>query len=388
MLFERQLLICIALLWLSGTALRVTILAVPPVIPLIQADLHMSATEIGLLSGLPVMLFAVAALPGSLLISRLGARTTLIGGLLVLAVGAGLRGGSSSLATLYATTTVMGLGVAIVQPSMPVLVREWLPSRVGFGTAVYSNGLLVGEILPVWMAAVLLPLLGDGWRLELSAWSVPVLFVALLIIIEAPRSNAAGGVVKALPWWPDWKNPLIWLLGMMFGSINAMYYASNAFLPPYLHSLGRDDLINSALTALNLGQLPASLLILATANRLERRAWPYLVAGLVTLISVSGLVFIVGAWTIIWAALLGCAVGAAFVLALTLPPVLAKQEDVARTSAAMFTLSYAIAMAIALACGAVWDITGLPSSAFAPVGLCTIALSALAWILKTKGQLR
>jgi CP family cyanate transporter-like MFS transporter len=28
-------------------------------------------------------------------------------------------------------------------------VRGWLPHRIGFGTAVFTNGLLVGEILPV-----------------------------------------------------------------------------------------------------------------------------------------------------------------------------------------------------------------------------------------------
>jgi CP family cyanate transporter-like MFS transporter len=53
----------VVLLWLAGIALRLTILAVPPVISLIQSDLHLSGTEIGILSGLPMVLFACAALP-------------------------------------------------------------------------------------------------------------------------------------------------------------------------------------------------------------------------------------------------------------------------------------------------------------------------------------
>jgi len=40
------------LLWLAGTGLRLTILAVPPVIPLIHDELNLSATEIGILTGL------------------------------------------------------------------------------------------------------------------------------------------------------------------------------------------------------------------------------------------------------------------------------------------------------------------------------------------------
>ena len=78
----REFWIAASLLWLGGVGLRLTILAVPPVIALIQADLHLSGTEIGILSGLPVILFGIAALPGSLLIARFGALSTLVAGLL------------------------------------------------------------------------------------------------------------------------------------------------------------------------------------------------------------------------------------------------------------------------------------------------------------------
>jgi MFS transporter, CP family, cyanate transporter len=380
----------LGLLWLSGMALRLTMLAVPPVIPLIQADLHMSATEIGLLSGLPVLLFALAALPGSLLIARLGARTTLIGALMVVVTGAALRGWSWNAAALYAATAIMGIGIAIMQPAMPVLVREWQPGRVGFATAVYSNGLLVGEVLPIWLAAPLvMPLVGHAWRFELAVWSLPVLLIALLVMMFAPPiSGTNTGRARAQGWWPNWRDPLIWRLGVMFSSVNATYFASNAFLPGYLASVGRDDLIHGALTALNLGQLPASLLMLAVASKLERRAWPYVAGSIVMTISLAGLVFMVGALTILWAALLGFACGAMLVLGLTLPPLLCGHENVGRTSAAMFTLSYTIAVAAALACGAAWDVSGIASMAFVPIGLCTLALSVSALMLKARRQLR
>jgi MFS transporter, CP family, cyanate transporter len=48
-----RLLIALLLLWLVGIALRLTILAVPPVIPLIHDDLDLNATQIGILTGLP-----------------------------------------------------------------------------------------------------------------------------------------------------------------------------------------------------------------------------------------------------------------------------------------------------------------------------------------------
>ena len=84
----RKLFIPLALLWLAGNGLRLTVLAVPPVIPLIHHDLHLSETGVALLGSLPPLLFAVAAVPGSLLIARLGAARALMAGLLLTAAGA------------------------------------------------------------------------------------------------------------------------------------------------------------------------------------------------------------------------------------------------------------------------------------------------------------
>src|SRR5512140_1494736 len=81
---------CLALLWLSGAGLRLTILAVPPVIPLMHDDLHMSQTAVGIIAGLPPILFACAAVPGSLLIARFGALPTLVIGLMATGIGSAL----------------------------------------------------------------------------------------------------------------------------------------------------------------------------------------------------------------------------------------------------------------------------------------------------------
>lgn len=118
------------LLWLTGNALRLSILAIPPVLALIQADLHLSGTEIGVLTGLPVILFAAAAVPGSLLIARVGAVPALVIGLLLAAAGSALRGLAPEITALYAATIVMGAGIAIMQPSLPPIVRAWLPQPV------------------------------------------------------------------------------------------------------------------------------------------------------------------------------------------------------------------------------------------------------------------
>ena len=116
---SQRVLTPLLLLWLAGVALRLTILAVPPVIPRIHDELNLSATQIGILTGLPSMLFAFAAVPGSLLIARLGIRTALIVGLALTAIAGALRGALPDVSWLFFMTMAMGAGVAIMQVTMP-----------------------------------------------------------------------------------------------------------------------------------------------------------------------------------------------------------------------------------------------------------------------------
>jgi CP family cyanate transporter-like MFS transporter len=189
---SRDIFISLGLLWLAGAALRMTVLALPPLLPLIHGDLDLSETEIGTLAGLPALMFAAIAVPGSLVIARFGARRALIAGLLVTALAGAARAAASDVATLFAATLVMGGGIAVMQPALPPIVRAWLPDRIGFATAVYTNGLLIGEILAVSLTLpVVLPLAGGSWRSAIAFWGLPVLFIALLVALLGPRRTAA-----------------------------------------------------------------------------------------------------------------------------------------------------------------------------------------------------
>jgi MFS transporter, CP family, cyanate transporter len=358
----------IALLWIAGIGLRLTVLALPPVIPLLEVDLGLTGTQIGVLSGLPMFLFAAAALPGSLLIARFGALTAVIVGLLLAGVAGSLRGAVADIAWLYITTILMGAGVAFMQPALAALARAWAPHRIGFATAVYTNGLLVGETLPVALTLPLvLPLVDGSWRVSFVVWGVPMIGFAAAMLL-APRAKAVPGAAPRR-WWPDWGDSLIWRLGLILSSVNSVYFNANAFIPSYLTSAGRADLVGPALTALNFAQLPASFLLLGVAQRLERRAWPLIVLGIAMLVALAGIAMTASGWTVAFAAALGFFGAATLALGLTLPAVLSAPEDVARTSAAMFTVSYAVAMLFSVLSGAAWDLAGDPRWAFLPIAI-------------------
>lgn len=355
------------LLWLAGNGLRLTILAIPPVLALIIVDLKLSGTEVGILNAIPVSLFALVAVPGSLLIARVGAVPALIIGLLVAAGGSALRGFASDPWMLYITTIIMAAGIAVMQPSLPPTVRQWVPDRIGFATAVYTNGLLCGEIFPVAFAGLLLPLLAGSWRASLVLWSIPLVVIALVIFLLQPGGKSAP-VSRPQLWMPDWRDPLLWKVGIIMSGANQLYFCTNAFLPGYLLQTGRTDLIGPALTALNVGQLPASFILLAMASRWERRKWPLLAAVAIGFIGIVGTLAFTGGWGVVAsAALIGFACAVTLTLVLALPALLVAPDDVPRMSAGVFTLGYGFAMIMSILGGVAWDISGKAMFAFLPV---------------------
>ncbi|WP_163144620.1 MFS transporter, partial [Arhodomonas sp. KWT] len=170
----------LTLLWLTGLYLRVPILVAPPLAPVIGDDLALSQTVIGALTTLPVLMLAVGALPGALAIARLGARRTLALALVLVAASSAARGLAPPPAVLLAATAILGLGVAAMQPALPALVPLWCPGFVALGSAVYMNGMLMGEFVGAGLTLpVIMPLTGGSWRLTLLTWSLPALAVGV-----------------------------------------------------------------------------------------------------------------------------------------------------------------------------------------------------------------
>jgi CP family cyanate transporter-like MFS transporter len=367
------------LLWLSGASLRITVLAIAPVIPLIQRDLNMSGTEVGILSGLPTLLLALAAILGAFAMSRFGALSTLIGGLVLVAIGTVSRGAADDVAVLFITTIVMSIGVAVAQPTLAVLVRDWLPNDIGFGTATYANGLIAGAIIPIsLMIPIVMPLSIDSWRLAIAVWSVPVLLVVGLLLLFAPKTSRNRVLdVLGRDSWASLDYDLIWRIGLIFGANNGIFFGTNSFLPSYLSSIGRSDLTSLALTFYNFAQLPSSLLMIKLASQVERRVWPYVFAGVLALASIGVIVSTANSWIVLASSALGFASGITLTLGLALPPLLSAPSHVGRVSAAMFLLSYTYAMIVAVCGGVAWDITGRAGAAFVVIAISILPLLIL-----------
>ena len=363
------------LLWLGGVCVRLTMLAVPPLVPLIHRELHLDEKAVGALVSGPVLILAIAAVPGSLLIAKLGVRGALITGLGSVALFGALRGLGPSVAVLFGATFLMGVGVAVTQPAFPHLVREWFPRRIAIATAVYSNGILVGETFPTALTTPfgVLPLAHGDWRWALAAWSTIVLATAIALGFAAPARSREPAARSR--WWPDWRQGQAVRIGLVMGMASAAYFGANAYIPDFLDLTGRHDLIAPTLAVLNGSQLLTAPAVALWPGLLTGRGG-FISSAVIMAVAQLGLVLSPGGAVVVWAFVLGFSTALAFVVVLSLPPRLAPAGDVARMSAAIFTIQYLTAFAIPLLAGALWDATGQALLAFVP-GI--LAAGAMAW---------
>jgi CP family cyanate transporter-like MFS transporter len=359
--------------------MRLTILALPPVIPLVHDDLHMSETQVGFVVGLPLAVFAFASVPGSLLVARSSSLLTVILGMTIAALGGAARGAAGSVWTLYAAVIVMGFGVAITQPALPSLVREWLPNRVALGTLVYSSGMVLGAtVASSFTLPLVLPFVGNSWRLDLGLWAIISIAMVPAFFLLSPRGQdeRIDGVAIGARWWPDWGSPAIWLLGLTFGGNNAAFYSVIAFLGDYLTSQDKADQLSQAFFWLNASQIVGLVLLVWTRDRLQGRVWPFVVFGP---LMIAGFVILMVAPTALGIATALALVGLTCVVTMTailaLPPHLSAPGDVSRTAAGMFTISYTCAIIVPTISGALWDATGLPWLVFLPSCICAVILT-------------
>jgi CP family cyanate transporter-like MFS transporter len=317
--------------------------------------------------------------PGALLLGRLGARRAVAIGLALVSAGAALRGVAPAAVTLFAFTIVLAAGIAITQPALPTLVQHWFPDRIGRATGIYSNGLLMGEVVA---AVITLPIFLErfalGWRGALAAWAVPAAACLVVWLRFAPAARRASAAAVDR-WLPDIRSGRAWRVGLLMGSASVIYFGMNTWIPDTLGARGSSGTTTAALGLLNFMQLPVSAALAVAGDALVGRRWPYVFAGVLSAAGVLGYLVAPPASAPVWTGMLGVGSSLIFVLNLGLPPLTASPRDVASVSAFMFAIGYACAFFGPSLGGLAWDASGIWQLALLPIGvacLTTIGLGA------------
>ena len=177
---------------LLGVNLRGPIVAVSPVLDTISADLGISATTAGLLTGLPVLCFGLATPAASAVLARFGLGRGVSISLVVLLAGILVRS-VDGLPSALAGTLLIGIAITVGNVAVPVVIARDLPHRAGPVLGGYTAALNVGSMLTLSLTVPLASAL--GWRTAVASWGVLVL-AALALWVYATRGPIRETAVR------------------------------------------------------------------------------------------------------------------------------------------------------------------------------------------------
>lgn len=383
-----------ALILYIGINLRTPILAVPPVLAIIRTDLNLNYSATGLLTSLPSLMMGLGAWPAGRIAGRIGGRLSVVYGLALVTLGTVARGLWPTTIGIYVCTAALAAGIAMAQTSIPTLARQWFPERIGLVSAIFTDGLTLGETIA---ASVTAPLMRawfgpNAWPAALLMWAIPLTVALLLWLWLAPPAPripphpviaqpdvTAGAALRTSARGDHTVSP--WLIGAVMGGGSVVYFGMNGWVAPYNQALRANGMTPLALFAINAAQLPVCIVLTLVAQRVAGKRWPFLIAGSVALISISGWLLTPPTLEPLWGALIGGASAGVFTLSIALPAIFATGARVARLSGASLGVSYTSTFICPYIGGVLWDWFHLPWLAFVPVMAAALTLLFAASLL-------
>ncbi|WP_395295016.1 CynX/NimT family MFS transporter [Kitasatospora hibisci] len=349
--------------------MRACLAAISPMVGEIQRTFGLSATASGLITTVPVLFQGVGAPLTPRLTRRFGTERVVLGAVLVLGAGVLLRV-LPSVAALYAGCVVIGVAIAVLNVSMPGLVKREFPGRAAAMTGVYSTTMLVGATLAAGTSVPLEHVLGGGWQASLGAWSLLALVAAVAWLPQvlrsrqgrttAPTASAPAAAATARPVAGIWRSPLAWQISLFMGISSLLVYTLVAWMPTILADHGMDRGEAGLVFAFsNLVQVAGAFLVPLMAGRMTgQRALAVVMAALNGLgIAVLLAAPVSGAW--VAAAVLGVAQGGSLGLGLAF---IVLRTDSAAGAARLGGMSQAVGYLVAAAgpvgAGALHQLTG------------------------------
>jgi len=260
---------------LLAANMRACYTGVGAIISVIQADLRLSSTVAGLLTTIPVLVFAVVCPVSSAVSGRVGIGRMIAAAIVLIGIGAALRALLGVLG-LYAGTVILSAGVGIMNALMVGLIKMRFPGKLGLVTSAYTTvmSLTSAAAMSVNVAAT------DriGWRGCLALWAVISVITVFLWFPQAGKEKnnvcseqGSKGTTDAMR--RMLRSPQAWMLSIFMGTQSLLFYCITAWVPTILQAKGMSmETAANATTALQLLSLPTTLLTPILAGRLSVRS--------------------------------------------------------------------------------------------------------------------
>lgn len=297
--------------------LRGPITGIGPVLEQVIETFHLTASQAGMLTTLPLLAFAIASPMATLLAKKQGLEISLFISLILIGLGLSSRL-IDSMVILYIGSAVIGVGIAIGNVLLPSLIKRDFPHKVAVMTSAYvlAMGIFAGSY-----SALIIPLAAYkniGWQIALACYGL-VTLVSILIWLPQLKSHTkpVKNLTRALDKGKIWHHATAWHITLCLGLNSFFTYIMIAWLPNILMEGGHNAEQAGVLHgSFQLASAVPGIVMIPLLARLKDQRILALTLAIIGFICSLGLLYL-PSFAFIWSTSLGFCSGAIFILGLS-----------------------------------------------------------------------
>lgn len=251
---------------LIGTVLRSPFTALPTILGDIAQGLGVEVSSLGILTSLPLLMFALFSAFASRLAQKIGLEHLFTYCLLLLTIGSVIR--IFNLPLLYLGTLIIGASIAIFNVLLPSMIQANQPQKISLLTTLYVTAMGISTAIASYLSVPITQ--ASSWKGLILVLSFLCL-VTLLVWLPNHRHNhyLEGQQEKKLK-ENILKSKSVWAIIVFGGLQSLLFYTSMTWLPTMAISAGLSNSDAALLASIfSLISIPFSMTIPSLTTRLS-----------------------------------------------------------------------------------------------------------------------
>ncbi|GGE29269.1 MFS transporter [Streptococcus himalayensis] len=214
--------------------MRVPITAIPPILTDIATGLGVPVSQLGILTSLPLIMFALCSSLAPLLAKKFGNEWLITLVLTTMLLGSVMR--IVNLPFLFIGTMLLGAGIAVINVLLPSLVSTYFPKQVGRYTTLYIT--TMGAMATVGSVVAVPAVSASSWKTFILLLTAVIGLALVVWLPNLSRQSRAKRKKEGVVLPSMWTNKTAWIF-LIFGGLQSLiYYTELTWLPTMARTAG------------------------------------------------------------------------------------------------------------------------------------------------------
>ncbi len=182
-----------------GMIMRAPFTTIPTVLPEIAQTFHMQIGALGILTTIPLLIFAGLSSFAGKIMQRFGLERVLLAAILFIFIGSISR--IAGYGPMLVGTVLIGLGITFINVLLPATLIKYVPAQIGQYTGLYSTTMTVSTALFQMIAVPIVAI--ASWQVLIVILSIVVGLAGIIWLLNMREVAAAAHAIQTPQFTPE-----------------------------------------------------------------------------------------------------------------------------------------------------------------------------------------